>query len=396
VRRIVACRWLSARTVFRAALAAAIPAKAAPAAALTANSTAASVPCVAIRHLAIEASEKAERVPARPRRGIAHAGSRKHARVAGDGACVQRAHHQASGGMTMARNQQDAQKSQTQENQSAGNTEGSAQRAGQRGEQQRQIDVNRENGGTTGTQVAGTGARSSPARQGAGGMTGGRGQLQSSILPALMANPALMTRAFMSNPFAFADAMSQEMDRLFSTAGGDLVTTGRQGSGRGPMQWVPAMEIRQRDDGLVIHADLPGLSPDDVHVELENGVLTISGERRESSEDRQEGRYHSERSYGAFSRSIALPENIDEEQVNARFENGVLEVTVPVPQQQQQRGRRVPIQSGASQQRGQQNTSQQSASQQNASQQTGSQQRGAQQGSSQQTSHQTGAETATR
>jgi HSP20 family protein len=278
--------------------------------------------------------------------------------------------------MTMARNQQDAQRSQSQENQSAGNTEASAQRAGQHGDQQRQIDVNRENGGTTGTQVAGTGARNSPSRQGAGAMTG-RGQMQSSILPALMANPALMTRAFMSNPFAFADAMSQEMDRLFSTAGGDLMTTGgrQTGSGargRGPMQWVPAMEIRQRDDGLVIHADLPGLTPDDVHVELENGVLTISGERRDSSEDRQEGRYHSERSYGAFSRSIALPEGIDEDQVNARFENGVLEVTVPTPQHQQQRGRRVPIQSGASQQRGQQ-SGQKNASPQKASQQSGAQ-----------------------
>jgi HSP20 family protein len=160
-----------------------------------------------------------------------------------------------------------------------------------------------------------------------------------------------MQRALMANPMAFADAMSQEMDRLFSTMGGDLVTQGRQtGSGargRGPMQWVPAMEVRQRDDGLVIHADLPGLKPDDVHVEVENGVLTISGERRDASEDRQEGRFHSERSYGAFSRSIALPDGVDENQVNARFEHGVLEVSVPMPKQQQQRGRRVPIQSGA-------------------------------------------------
>ena len=258
----------------------------------------------------------------------------------------------------MARNQQNSAKSKTQKNQSSGNTEAPAQRAGQRGDQQRQIDVNRESGGAAGTQVSGEGARNAPSRQSGGAMTGARG-MQSSILPALMANPALMQRALMANPVAFADAMSQEMDRLFSTMGGDLVTQGRQtGSGargRGPMQWVPAMEVRQRDDGLVIHADLPGLTPDDVHVELENGVLTISGERRDSSEDRQEGRYHSERSYGAFSRSIALPDGVDENQVNARFEHGVLEVTIPMPQQQQRRGRRVPIQSGASPQSGQPN-----------------------------------------
>jgi HSP20 family protein len=275
----------------------------------------------------------------------------------------------------MARHQQDAPKSQPKDHQSAGNTETSAQRAGQRGEQQRQIDVNREGGSNAGTGLSGTVGRNSPSRQSGGGVPAGRGQMQSSILPALMANPALMTRAFMANPFAFADAMSQEMDRMFSTMGGDVVTTGRQtGSGargRGPMQWVPAMEVRQRDDAVVIHADLPGLTPEDVHVELENGVLTISGERRDSSEERQEGRYHSERSYGAFSRSIALPDGIDEEQVNARFEHGVLEVTVPTPKQQQQRGRRVPIQSGASQQqRGQQS----GASQENGAQQEGSRQ----------------------
>jgi len=255
----------------------------------------------------------------------------------------------------MAKNQQDAPKPKTQKNQSAGNTEAPAQRAGPRGDQQRQIDVTREIGGAANTQVSGAGARNSPSRPGSGAMTGARG-MQSSILPALMANPALMQRALMANPVAFADAMSQEMDRLFSTMGGDLVTQGRQtGSGargRGPMQWVPAMEVRQRDDGLVIHADLPGLTPDDVHVEVENGVLTISGERRDSSEERQEGRFHSERSFGAFSRSVALPDGIDENQVNARFEHGVLEVSVPMPKQQQQRGRRVPIQSGTSQQPG--------------------------------------------
>jgi len=125
--------------------------------------------------------------------------------------------------------------------------------------------------------------------------------------------------------------------------------------------------------GTLAAHGLADLTPDDVHVELENGVLTISGERRESSEDRQEGRYHSERSYGAFSRSIALPEGVDEEQVNARFEHGVLEVTVPIPQQRQQGGRRVPIQSGASQRQ---------SGQQSGQQRGGSQQSGAQQGSS--------------
>jgi HSP20 family protein len=263
-------------------------------------------------------------------------------------------------------------------------TSATSQGAGQRGDQEQHRDVSRE-GGAIGSQVSGTGMQTSSSRQGGrGGMTAGRGQMQSSILPALMANPALMTRAFMSNPFAFADAINQEMDRLFSTAGGDLASSARQSGsgtrGRAATQWIPAMEVRQRDDGIVIHADLPGLTPDDVNVELEDGVLTISGERRDTSEDRQEGRYHSERSYGAFSRSIALPDGVNEDQVNARFEHGVLQVTVPIQQQQLSRGRRVPIQSGASQgssQRGagrQQGGQQQNAQQQNAQQQNAQQQ----------------------
>ena len=254
---------------------------------------------------------------------------------------------------------------------SAGGARGSEQRA----DRERQMDVSRERGGAAGMQSAGAGAQQSPSRQtGRGGAVSGRGQSQSSILPALMANPGLMTRAFMANPFAFADAMSQEMDRLFSTS--ELMSPSRQlganaSRGRGPAQWIPPMEVRQREDGLVVRADLPGLAPDDVNIELENGVLTISGERRDASEDRQDGYVHSERSYGAFSRSITLPEGVDEDQVNARFEHGVLEVTVPIQRQQQQRGRRVPIQSAGARQTGQEQGSQAQGSQAQAQQQSG-------------------------
>jgi HSP20 family protein len=226
-----------------------------------------------------------------------------------------------------------------------------------RADQPRQVEMSRERGGA-GMQSTGAGAQQSPSRQGSSrGAVAGRGQPQPSILPALMANPDLMTRAFMSNPYALAELMSQEMDRLFTTAGGDLMTPGRQlrgggARGRGTTQWIPAMEVRQRENELVVHADLPGLTPDDVNIELEDGVLTISGERHDTSDDRNEGYVRSERSYGAFSRSIALPDGVDEEQVNARFEHGVLEVTIPLPRQQQQIKRRVPINAGGAQQSG--------------------------------------------
>jgi HSP20 family protein len=224
----------------------------------------------------------------------------------------------------------------------------------QRPDLERQRQVSRE-GGATGTS-AGKGMQRGPGQGGA--MVGGRGQGQPSVLPALMANPWLMTNAFMSNPFGFAQAMSEEMDRLFSSSG-DVSPYGRVESGGQPGrsiatqggqrrmggQWMPQLEVRQRGNELVVSADLPGLKPEDVEIEIDDGVLTISGERQQSSEDRDQGFYRSERSYGAFSRSIALPEGVDEDQVQARFEHGVLEVTVPLPQQRQ-RGRRVQIQAG--------------------------------------------------
>jgi HSP20 family protein len=193
--------------------------------------------------------------------------------------------------------------------------------------------------------------------------------------------------------------MSSEMDRLFDTFGGtsqggrNLSTRGsgrglQQQGGRGQSYWAPPMEVFQRGNEMIVRADLPGVAPDDVQIDVEDGVLTISGERQNTNEDQQEGFYRSERSYGAFSRSIALPEGVDEDQVNARYEHGVLEVTVPLPQQQRQRGRRVQIQSGAGtgssqragQSSGQQSSGQQSSSRQSAGQQSSEQPTGGQSG----------------
>jgi HSP20 family protein len=184
----------------------------------------------------------------------------------------------------------------------------------------------------------------------------------------------------MSNPFGVAHVLSREMDRLFSSGaaaelGGGFASAdrsapraagGRASTGHGihpgllhrvergehrPSYWAPQMEVYQRGNELVAQADLPGLTPDDVQIEVEGGVLTVAGERRQAAEDQHDGFYRSERSYGAFSRSIVLPDGIDENRVTARFEHGVLEITIPLPERQQQRGRRVQIQSGAGQPR---------------------------------------------
>jgi HSP20 family protein len=107
--------------------------------------------------------------------------------------------------------------------------------------------------------------------------------------------------------------------------------------------WAPQIEIVQRDDEIVVRADLPGLDRNDIDVEVNDGVLTISGERRQESRDEREGFIRSERAYGSFYRAIPLPDGVNAEEISANFRDGVLEIAVPVPENQRQRRRRVEI-----------------------------------------------------
>jgi HSP20 family protein len=146
---------------------------------------------------------------------------------------------------------------------------------------------------------------------------------------------------FTGNPFSLMRRMHEEMDNFFSQ--------GARGVGqRGGSFWSPAIDVSEREGKYLVHAELPGLKPEEVKVELRDNMLILQGERRNQHEDNQGGIHRSERSYGQFYRAIPLPENVNPEQVNARFDNGVLEVTVPVPQEQN-RSRQIPVQSGGSQ-----------------------------------------------
>ena len=107
--------------------------------------------------------------------------------------------------------------------------------------------------------------------------------------------------------------------------------------------WSPQVEVIDRGNTLVVRADLPGLSREDVQVEVQDDALVIRGERRSEHVDDEEGFYRSERSYGSFYRVIPLPENLDASACNATFKDGVLQVTLPKPQQQTPKSRRVEI-----------------------------------------------------
>jgi len=108
-------------------------------------------------------------------------------------------------------------------------------------------------------------------------------------------------------------------DGIFSWMDRDIATTGR---------W-PRVDIIEHDDAYRLHADLPGLNKDDIKVTVENGVLTISGEKKEEKHEGKESNYrYYERSYGSFSRSFNLPDNIDAANVGASYKDGVLELTL--------------------------------------------------------------------
>ena len=133
-------------------------------------------------------------------------------------------------------------------------------------------------------------------------------------------------------PFRELSSLQTEMNRLFNAA----FDTSGPGNG-GTRRWAPAMDLLETDEHFVLRADLPGMTESDVNIELEDNILTVSGERKAEHEDKREGFYRVERAFGAFSRSLTLPKGIDGEAVTAAFDNGVLEVRIPKPEQRKPR-----------------------------------------------------------
>src|ERR671939_518856 len=134
-------------------------------------------------------------------------------------------------------------------------------------------------------------------------------------------------------PFRELATLQNEMNRLFNSAF-DAPSPGNGGTLR---RWMPAMDLVETDDHFVLRADLPGMSESDVNIEVEDRVLTISGERKAEHETSKEGYHRVERAFGSFSRALTLPEGVDPESVEASFDRGVLEVRIPKPEQRKPR-----------------------------------------------------------
>jgi HSP20 family protein len=95
--------------------------------------------------------------------------------------------------------------------------------------------------------------------------------------------------------------------------------------------WAPAIDVVRNDGNLVLRADVPGIKPDEIKVEVEDGVLTVSGEHEQSAETKEADYVRRERSYGSFSRSLVLPSGVDAQAIKATTKDGVVEVTIPLP-----------------------------------------------------------------
>jgi HSP20 family protein len=111
--------------------------------------------------------------------------------------------------------------------------------------------------------------------------------------------------------------------------------------------WSPTIEVFEKDNRLVTKVDLPGLEKEDVKVEVTDGHLSISGERKREVEEKKKNVYRSEREYGSFYRAVPLPEGVKLEDVKATFADGVLEVSVPLPTRSEAKIHKVEIQEPA-------------------------------------------------
>jgi HSP20 family protein len=124
-------------------------------------------------------------------------------------------------------------------------------------------------------------------------------------------------------PFTDFGDLHTRLDRLFE----DVVASGER------RDWTAAVDIIKRNGNLVVRADMPGLEPDDIKIKVEDDILTVSGEHEESKEEKDEDFVRRERRYGSFSRSIALPAGADPDKIEAACKDGVVEVTIPLPEQ---------------------------------------------------------------
>ena len=150
------------------------------------------------------------------------------------------------------------------------------------------------------------------------------------------------------DPFALLRRLTTEVDRVFAEPGWPTFRwpVFRARPLAEATNWLPQVDVFEKDNRLVTKIDLPGVKKEDVKVEVTDGYLAVSGERKTEAEEKKEDFYRCEREFGTFYRAVPLPENVKFEDVKATFANGVLEVSVPLPAKAEAAPRKVDIQEG--------------------------------------------------
>lgn len=122
-------------------------------------------------------------------------------------------------------------------------------------------------------------------------------------------------------PWGLLDQLHRELSRVHDDEGSnDFIATA---------EWTPAVDIKELDDKFVLHADIPGVKPEDIDISMEDGMLTVKGEKESEAKTEEEGYKRIERSYGSFYRRFSLPDTADGEAISAKSKNGVLEIVIP-------------------------------------------------------------------
>jgi len=145
------------------------------------------------------------------------------------------------------------------------------------------------------------------------------------------------------DPFGILREITSELDRVFDESFWPAFRWPRRFTALQSAGWAPEIDVFEKDNRLFTRVDLPGMKKEDVKIEMTDGYLAISGERKSEVEDKKDTYYRCEREYGSFYRAVPLPEGITVEDITATFADGVLEVSVPLPIKAEARPRRIEI-----------------------------------------------------
>mmetsp|Transcript_3980 Transcript_3980/g.5580 ORF Transcript_3980/g.5580 Transcript_3980/m.5580 type:complete len:152 (-) Transcript_3980:13-468(-) len=130
------------------------------------------------------------------------------------------------------------------------------------------------------------------------------------------------------DPFSEMDRMQRQIDSLFSMVPSDKSSKGE----RKRSFWNPTCDLRETDKEIILHAELPGVKKEDINIELKDGRLSITGEKKLEKKEENEKFHRVERTYGKFSRTLAVPDGVQADHIKASFTDGVLEVSLPKPE----------------------------------------------------------------